>query len=453
MNIEIILNFLLNQIYKILLIQEWRLDILLFKSDINNISSNDIENILYELVYYINNIPINKKFILNYILENEYITTDLYYRINKYIIKNNNIDISIEQLFSDNIEIILIFIHIVFYILSNNILNYNNNNKSIIDNLLLNYNLDSDEIYIFKNFINSDICDIVKQYVLAYTPYLIFYKYILISNYDEIIKLINLCSNYQLILLKKNLLSWQELNLSDLIDKNNINKIQYFINNISINNFIEQSSLYSINKLYYNLLNNNSFIEINTISSLNEFILKYDNNNLSYKLCYPKNIFLPNWIYKYNNNVYDEIYYNELIKTIYNNILNKSYLFNILEITKCCKIIELQIYSKLYELLLYTHNICYKDINFKVIDTLMIIFDIFFNILDIDINKEDELIIKIKNYINYSIIEKPNKLTIKHLSLNNTTTNNTFYTKYLLFKNKYKNVMKNITTIARIRIY
>ena len=200
MDIDEIIEFLFLQLKKIFNY---------IKLDIN---INNIDNILYEIFYNSNNCNyIDKKNILLYIQQYKYITLDLYNKINIF------------DKYSNDYINKLIFIQIIFYFLP-------------ID--LLNIEFDSNEISILNKFLNSNIDIEIKKEIIAYTPIKLFYLYIQIIDEENIIKLINLCSiNQQIILL-----------VSIPIEFKNNNNIIYFIKLITDNN--------TSNNLYEKLLKN-----------------------------------------------------------------------------------------------------------------------------------------------------------------------------------------------------
>ena len=414
MDIDEIIEFLFLQLNKILNY---------LKLDIN---INNIENILYEIFYTSNNCNyIDKQNILLYIQQYKYITLDLYNKINIF------------DKYSNDYINKLIFIQIIFYFLPIN---------------SLNIEFDSNEISILNKFLNNDIDINIKKEIIAYTPLKLFYLYIQIIDEQNIIKLINLCSiNQQIILL-----------ISIPIEFKNNTNIIYFIKLIT--------DINTSNNLYKKLLENyqeySSKIELeignegyiitlpnyNSITNLIDFNNIYESNryflSLEFKENFNYKIFKSNWLSEI-----DIDFYKNLIISIYNNNYSiNDDLQNYKYINECLN--NLKLYEKgiMYTNWLYMTTICNYDIIFKntyIISDIIIILSKILDIYNVNTDeiKKQELKDEIKIY--YDKNSNNNKLKLLTVSVGNSDI---YYNKYTTFKNLYKTVLSNVFKIVKIRI-
>ena len=413
MDIDEIIEFLFLQLNKILNY---------LKLDIN---INNIENILYEIFYTSNNCNyIDKQNILLYIQQYKYITLDLYNKINIF------------NKYSNDYINKLIFIQIIFYFLS-------------ID--LLNIEFDSNEISVLNNFLNSNIDIEIKKEIIAYTPIKLFYLYIQIIDQENIIKLIDLCSiNQQIILL-----------ISIPIEFKNDNNIIYFIKLITnnINNNLS-NDLYE--KLFKNYQEYSSKIELeignegciitlpnyNSITNLIDFNNIYESNkyflSFEFKQNFNYKIFKSNWLSEI-----DIDFYKNLIISIYNNNYNEDEKY----INECLNNLKLYVQGIMYMNWLYMTTICNYDIIFKntyIISDIIIILSKILDIYNVNTDeiKKQELKDEIKIYYDKKF-NINNKLKLLKASVGNS---NIYFDKYNTFKNLYKTVLTNVFKIVKIRI-
>ena len=413
MDIDEIIEFLFLQLKKIFNY---------LKLDIN---INNIDNILYEIFYNSNNCNyIDKQNILLYIQQYKYITLDLYNKINIF------------DKYSNDYINKLIFIQIIFYFLS-------------ID--LLNIEFNSNEISILNNFLNSNIDIEIKKEIIAYTPINLFYLYIQIIDEENIIKLIDLCSiNQQIILL-----------ISIPIEFKNNNNIIYFIKLIT-DNINNKSSNHLYEKLFKNYQEYLSKIELeignegciitlpnyNSITNLIDFNNIYESNkyflSFEFKQNFNYKIFKSNWLSEI-----DIDFYKNLIISIYNNNYNEDEEY----INECLN--NLKLYEKgiMYMNWLYMTTICNYDIIFKntyIISDIIIILSKILEIYNVNTDeiKKQELKDEIKIYYDNKF-NINNKLKLLTVSAGNS---NIYYNKYTTFKNLYKTVLTNVFKIVKIRI-
>jgi hypothetical protein len=413
MDIDEIIEFLFLQLKKIFNY---------LKLDIN---INNIDNILYEIFYNSNNCNyIDKQNILLYIQQYKYITLDLYNKINIF------------NKYSNDYINKLIFIQIIFYFLS-------------ID--LLNIEFDSNEISVLNNFLNSNIDIEIKKEIIAYTPIKLFYLYIQIIDQENIIKLIDLCSiNQQIILL-----------ISIPIEFKNDNNIIYFIKLITnnINNNLS-NDLYE--KLFKNYQEYSSKIELeignegciitlpnyNSITNLIDFNNIYESNkyflSFEFKQNFNYKIFKSNWLSEI-----DIDFYKNLIISIYNNNYNEDEKY----INECLNNLKLYVQGIMYMNWLYMTTICNYDIIFKntyIITDIIIILSKILDIYNVNTDeiKKQELKDEIKIYYDKKF-NINNKLKLLKASVGNS---NIYFDKYNTFKNLYKTVLTNVFKIVKIRI-